>query len=50
MQRGYESDLTPFLSLIQAPTLLVINTATIPSSPLEEAIYLAEHIPSAQAQ
>jgi pimeloyl-ACP methyl ester carboxylesterase len=47
MRRGYEADLTPFLSLIQAPTL-VINNRDDPITPLEEAIYLAEHIPNAR--
>ena len=47
MQRGYESDLTPFLPLIQAPTL-VINNRDDPIAPLGEAIYLAEHIPNAK--
>jgi pimeloyl-ACP methyl ester carboxylesterase len=47
MRRGYESDLTPFLPLIQTPTL-VINNRDDPIVPLEESIYLAEHIPHAR--
>ncbi len=47
MRRGYESDLTPFLPLIQAPTL-VLNNRDDPVSPLEEATYLATHIPNAR--
>ena len=47
MRRGYESDLTPFLQLIQAPTL-VINNRDDPIAPLEEATYLAKHIPNAR--
>jgi len=47
MRRGYEADVTPFLPLIQAPTL-VINNRDDPISPLEEATYLAEHVANAK--
>ena len=47
MRRGHEADLTPFLPLIQAPTL-VINNRDDPIAPLDQATYLAEHIPGAR--
>lgn len=47
MRRGRESDLTPFLPLIQAPTL-VINQRDDPLAPLAQADYLAAHIPGAR--
>ena len=47
LRRGAEFDLTPFLGLIQAPTL-VINQRDDPIVDLVDGDYLAEHIPSAR--
>jgi class 3 adenylate cyclase len=47
LQRTSESDLTPFLDLIRAPTL-VINNRDDPIMPLRQGTYLAEHIAGAQ--
>ena len=47
MRRQVESDLTPFLHLIQAPTL-VLNTRDDPVIPLRQGTYLAEHIENAR--
>jgi pimeloyl-ACP methyl ester carboxylesterase len=47
LRRGAESDLTPFLRLIQAPTL-VINQRHDPVVPPVEGTYLAEHIADAR--
>jgi pimeloyl-ACP methyl ester carboxylesterase len=47
MRRNAESDLTPFLGLIRAPTL-VINGRDDPIVPLRQGTYLAEHIPGAR--
>ena len=47
IRRTAESDLTPFLDLIQAPTL-VINARDDPIVPLRQGTYLAEHIPGAR--
>ncbi len=46
LRRGAEFDLTPFLALIQAPTL-VINQRDDPIVDLVDGDYLAEHIPGA---
>jgi pimeloyl-ACP methyl ester carboxylesterase len=47
LRRNAESDLTPFLGLIRAPTL-VVNTRDDPIMPLRQGTYLAEHIPGAR--
>jgi class 3 adenylate cyclase len=47
LRRTSESDLTPFLGLIQAPTL-VLNNRDDPLIPLRQADYLAEHIAGAR--
>jgi class 3 adenylate cyclase len=47
LRRGAESDLTPFLPLIQAPTL-VLNQRRDPIVAIEDGDYLAAHIPGAR--
>ena len=47
IRREAESDLTPFLPYIQAPTL-VLNARDDPIIPLRRGDYLAAHIPGAQ--
>jgi pimeloyl-ACP methyl ester carboxylesterase len=44
LRRGGDSDLRPFLPMINAPTLVVSNRDD-PVIPLEQAVYLADHIP-----
>jgi len=44
LRRGAESDLRPFLPMVSAPTLVISNREE-PVIPLEQAVYLAEHIP-----
>jgi pimeloyl-ACP methyl ester carboxylesterase len=47
LRRGSESDLRPFLPMVHAPTLVLSNRDD-PVIPLEQAVYLAEHIPDCQ--
>ena len=47
-RRGSESDLRPFLPMVHAPTLVLSNRDD-PVIPLEQAVYLAEHIPGLPA-
>jgi class 3 adenylate cyclase len=43
LRRGAESDLRPFLPMVSAPTLVISNRED-PVIPLDQAVYLAEHI------